>query len=245
VSLGDLEGFALSPGDALYLDFDGVLAEIGPDPDAVRLAPATAADIGRLAAALGGAVALLSGRDVRDLARRTPQGVWRAGGHGLEVVAPGDPLPDPPPPPPDAVLAPLRALVAHAPGTRLELKGPVAALHYRAAPEAGPAALEAAGQAAAAGSGLVVQAGKMVVEVKPEAAHKGSALRRFAERPPFAGRRPVMLGDDTTDEDAMAAAQALGGFGVKIGPGETVATLRAPDPAAVRAWLAREAGRLA
>ena len=52
-----------------------------------------------------------------------------------------------------------------------------------------------------------------------------------------------MLGDDTTDEDAIAAAQALGGLGVKVGPGATAARLRAPDPAAVRAWLAREAER--
>ena len=78
----------------------------------------------------------------------------------------------------------------------------------------------------------------MVVEVKPAAAHKGAALRALAARPPFAGRRPVMLGDDTTDEDAIAAAEALGGIGVKVGPGASAATLRAPDPAAVRAWLA-------
>jgi len=63
--------------------------------------------------------------------------------------------------------------------------------------------------------------------------------------PPFAGRRPVMLGDDTTDEDAIAAALALGGIGVKVGPGPSAARLRAPDPAAVRAWIDREAGRTA
>jgi trehalose 6-phosphate phosphatase len=81
----------------------------------------------------------------------------------------------------------------------------------------------------------------MVVEVKPAGAHKGTALRRLSALPPFAGRRPVMLGDDTTDEDAIEAALALGGVGVKIGPGASAASLRAPDPAAVRAWLAREA----
>jgi trehalose 6-phosphate phosphatase len=59
---------------------------------------------------------------------------------------------------------------------------------------------------------------------------------------PFAGRQPVMLGDDTTDEDAIEAAQALGGIGVKIGDGSSAAMLRAPEPAAVRAWIAREAG---
>jgi trehalose 6-phosphate phosphatase len=125
---------------------------------------------------------------------------------------------------------------------RLELKGPVAALHFRAAPEAEAACLAAAEAAAAAAPGHVTQAGKMVVEVKPAHAHKGRTLRRLTALAPFAGRRPVMLGDDTTDEDAFDAAQALGGLGVKIGPGPTAARLRAPDPAAVHAWLLREAG---
>jgi trehalose 6-phosphate phosphatase len=240
VTGNDLDAFTLASGDALFLDFDGTLAELGPDPDAIRLPPDTADALGRLAGSLGGALVLLSGRDIRDLARRTPQAVWRAGGHGLEVVAPDAALPDPPPPPAAAVLAPLHA-AAEIPGVRLELKGPVAALHYRAAPEAEAACRAAADAAAAAAPGLVAQAGKMVVEVKPAAAHKGTALRALMTRPPFAGRRPVMIGDDTTDEDAMAAALDLGGVAVKIGAGPSAAPLRAPDPAAVRAWLAREA----
>jgi trehalose 6-phosphate phosphatase len=240
VNLGDLEALHLGPSDALFLDLDGTLAEIVPDPDAVWLPAETAAALDRVARRLGGALAVLSGRDLRDLARRTPAALWRLGGHGLEVLPPDAPAPPPPPPLPEAVLAPLRALAAR-PGIRLELKGPVAALHYRAAPDLEPAARAAARQAAAAADDLVWQAGKMVVEVKPAAAHKGTALRALAPRPPFAGRRPLMLGDDTTDEDAIAAAQALGGLGVKVGPGASAATLRAPDPAAVRAWLAREA----
>jgi trehalose 6-phosphate phosphatase len=83
----------------------------------------------------------------------------------------------------------------------------------------------------------VTQAGKMVVEVKPKGADKGAALRRAMTRPPFAGRRPVFAGDDATDEDAIAAALALGGVGIKVGAGETRAALRAEDPAAFRRWL--------
>lgn len=241
MSLGDLGDLRLGPGDALFLDFDGTLAEIGPDPDAIFLPLDTAEALERLALRMGGALALLSGRDLRDLAARTPGGVWRAGGHGLEIAPPGAALPPLPPPPPEAVLAPLRA-AADAPGVRLEIKGPVAALHYRAAPEAGALCLAAAERAASAAPGLIRQAGKMVVEVKPETAHKGRALRRLSERAPFAGRRPVMLGDDTTDEDAIEAAQEMGGVGVKVGPGPSAARLRAPDPAAVRAWITREAG---
>ena len=127
---------------------------------------------------------------------------------------------------------------------RLELKGPVAALHYRAAPEAEAACLAAAAAAAAAAPGLVAPArqdgGRGQARRRPQGRARSAAS---PAAPPFAGRRPVMLGDDTTDEDAIAAAQDLGGLGVKVGPGATAARLRAPDPAAVRAWLAREAER--
>lgn len=236
----DADGPALSSGDALFLDFDGTLAEIGPDPDAIRLDPATAEVLAALAARLGGAVALLSGRGLADLASRTPAGLWRIGGHGLQVAAPGTIRIDPPPPPDPAALAALDPL-SMLPCVRVEVKGPILAIHYRAAPESARSCLELARRAAAAGRGLVVQCGKMVVEVKPETAHKGVALRRLAATVPFAGRRPVMVGDDTTDEDAILAAQDLGGLGIRVGPGPSAARARLATPAAVRGWLARQA----
>ncbi len=239
--MSGLDGLALTPGDALFLDFDGTLAEIGPDPDAICLSDDTAVHLGQLASRLGGAVAVISGRDLRDLAARVPGTVWRIGTHGLEALPPGAQVPTAPPPAPETVLAPLRRAAAATPGLRLELKGPIAALHFRAAPAAGLTCLAAAREAADAVPGYTALAGKMVVEVKPIAANKGTALRRLCAAPPFAGRRPLMLGDDATDEDAMEAALALGGRAVKVGKGATVALLRAPDPAAVRAWLARSA----
>lgn len=234
----------LRADDALFLDFDGTLAELGPDPDAIGLAAETAADLAVLAAALGGAVLLISGRDLRDLAKRTPGSVWRAGGHGLEVLAPGVAVPPCPAPPDAALIAALRRVEAEHPGVRLEVKGPVAALHYRAVPAAEAACHAAARKAAGTVAGHVWQAGKMVVEVKPDTAHKGRALRAVMERPVFAGRRPVMAGDDTTDEDAIAAAQDLGGVGIKVGEGASAARFRVPDPQSFRAWLAGEAARL-
>jgi trehalose 6-phosphate phosphatase len=239
-----LDTLTLEPQDALFLDLDGTLAEIDPDPDAVGVEIGASVALERLSTVLGGAIVLLSGRDVRDLARRTPDFVWRAGGHGLEIIAPGDPAPEPPAPQPDTVLAPLRA-VERTEGVWLEIKGPVAALHYRAAPGAEADCLTAAQAASRAAPGLVFQPGKMVVEVKPAHAHKGAALQGLMERSGFAGRRPVMIGDDTTDEDAIEVAQDLGGIGVKVGDGKTAAEFHAPDPAAVRNWLQREAARLA
>lgn len=234
--------FSLDRNDALFVDFDGTLAELGPDPDAITLDIATASALSALAERLGGAVAIISGRDLRDLAGRTPDRLWRAGGHGLEILEPGRPPPEPPGPPSNDVLDILRA-ASRLPGVRLELKGPVAALHFRAAPEAEAECLDAARAAAETSPDLVMQAGKMVVEVKPSSAHKGLTLEKLCTRTPFTGRRPVMFGDDTTDEDAILAALRLGGTAVKVGDGESAAPIRAEHPAALRAWLNREAVR--
>lgn len=244
MSLKPIETLLLEPGDALFLDLDGTLAEIGPDPDAIGIDPATTEALRALAVALGGAMVFISGRDIRDLASRTPDFAWRAGGHGLEIAEPGAPIPQRPGPLPDDVLAPLRE-AERTEGIWLEIKGPVAALHYRAAPDSGAACIAAAEQAAAIGENLVFQPGKMVVEVKPAHAHKGVALREIAGLPSFSGRRAIMAGDDTTDEDAIIAAQDLGGLGIKVGDGETAAGYHAPDPSALRTWLRREADRVA
>ena len=86
---------------------------------------------------------------------------------------------------------------------------------------------------------LHVMAGHAIFEILQRGITKGRALRRFMRRPPFAGRIPVFVGDDATDEDGMRAAAAEGGFGVKIGPEETAAAYRLPDTEAVHNWLSR------
>lgn len=224
---------------ALFLDFDGTLAPIQDDPDAVILPPGGADLLTALAARLDGALAVISGRDVRDLAGRVPSGVWRAGGHGLVVCAPGEDAPASAPDAPAPLAAAILALLAERPGTRLERKGPVLAVHYRAAPEAGEALRDALAGLISDHEGYRLQSGKMVHELKPEGADKGATLARMLERAPFAGRAPVMVGDDTTDEDAMRAAQGAGGFAVKVGTGTSLARYGLSGPEAVWAWLER------
>jgi trehalose 6-phosphate phosphatase len=85
----------------------------------------------------------------------------------------------------------------------------------------------------------------MVVEVEPETASRGRAVAALTTRAPFAGRRLAVLGDDAIDGEATAAALVVGGVAVEVGEGPSVAPLRATGPAAVLAWLAREAARLA
>jgi trehalose 6-phosphate phosphatase len=119
----------------------------------------------------------------------------------------------------------------------LEDKGSALVLHFRRHPEK-RAQTEALARAAVEGlDGLHVMAGHAIFEILQRGITKGRALRRFMRRPPFAGRVPVFVGDDVTDEDGLRAASAEGGFGVKIGDDETAALYRLPDTKAVHDWL--------
>jgi trehalose 6-phosphate phosphatase len=227
----------LAPDSALFLDFDGTLARIEEDPEAVILPPQAADTLARLEKTLGGAVAILSGRDLRDLSRRAPWCVWRIGGHGVEVCAPGHPPPPARSAAPEALAQAVERLAAAVPGVRVERKGSIIALHYRAAPETGPALAQALAEIVAAFEDYTLQAGKMVLEAKPLSADKGAALSRAMTQAPFRSRTPVMVGDDVTDEDAFRAAQAAGGYGVKVGEGRSAAAYRLPSTKDVWAWL--------
>jgi trehalose 6-phosphate phosphatase len=79
--------------------------------------------------------------------------------------------------------------------------------------------------------------GHCVFELKQRRISKGTALRAFMAEAPFAGRVPIYAGDDVTDEDGIEAAQALGGWGVRVGPGATAARYRLADVDAVARWL--------
>ena len=79
---------------------------------------------------------------------------------------------------------------------------------------------------------------KMVLELLPPGSDKGQAVRRLMDQAPFAGRLPVFVGDDAADEHGMAAVQLLGGFGVKVGAGLSIAQYRLPTVDAVHHWLA-------
>jgi trehalose 6-phosphate phosphatase len=122
-------------------------------------------------------------------------------------------------------------------GLLVEEKPAGLALHFRLAPEREGEAL-ALVEAIASRTGLEVQRGKMVAELRPPGADKGDALAALMREPPFAGARPLFVGDDLTDERGFEAAARLGGGGVLVGaPRATAALWRLPDVAAVAAWL--------
>jgi trehalose 6-phosphate phosphatase len=224
---------------ALFLDFDGCLVELAPTPDSIRVAPELPALIGRLVERTQGATAVVSGRTVADIDRWLAVPVAAAGTHGLEHrAAPGGAVvPQPIPPEIEVLRRRIRAFPFLRDGVRLEDKGAGLVLHYRAAPEMEAAVKAAMAEATADLPALHLVNGKMVVEAKAAGIDKGTALAAFMAEPPFRGRTPVFVGDDVTDEDGFRAAAAHGGFGVKVGAGDSAARFRLPDVAAVHAFL--------
>jgi trehalose 6-phosphate phosphatase len=233
--------------DALFLDIDGTLLDIAPTPDAVEVPAGLPATLCRLAERLGGALALLSGRDVSTVDRlMAPARLAVAGLHGAQLRLPDGTLQEAAPPPElEPVRAALTAFVDARPGLLLEDKGAAVAVHFRAAPALeDEVAAEVRRLIAAAGPVLTLQSGKMVAEIRPAGGDKGSALRRFMELPPFLGRRPVAVGDDWTDETAFVAAGEAGGRSLRVGRVDrpTAAQEVVASPAALRAWIVAALG---
>ncbi|WP_082525982.1 trehalose-phosphatase [Brevundimonas sp. Root1279] len=227
------------PRPALFLDLDGVLAELAETPDAVVPHPRRTAVLKGLIPRLDGRVAIISGRTIAEIDRIAEDSMASASGvHGLERRrADGSFLRAEASETVRHAIAAFEDFARTRPGVTVEDKAVAAGLHYRGAPDAAPAA-EALVHRLAAETGLSVQPGNMVIELKTPGASKGTALKAFMAEAPFAGATPVMLGDDLTDEDGFKAAAELGGFGVLVGPPrETAARFALPDVDAVLAWL--------
>lgn len=226
-------------GAALFLDLDGVLAPLAPTPDAVVPEPRRTETLQRVTQALGGRVAVVSGRTLAEIDRIVDGAARAASGvHGLERRrADGALTAREPAPSVRAALAAFAAFADARPGVIVEDKGLSAGLHFRQAPDQAEAALAMA-TALADETGLALQPGAMVLELKTPGADKGTAIAAFMTEAPFAGAMPVMVGDDLTDEAGFRAAEALGGFGVLVGPERpTAARYRLAGVGAVLDWL--------
>ncbi|MEY4652933.1 MAG: putative trehalose 6-phosphate phosphatase [Pseudomonadota bacterium] len=226
---------ALCPSCALFLDFDGTLVDLVSHPQAVVVPPGLPDTLGRLRDLLAGAIAVVSGRPIQQIDRfLAPLVLSVAGVHGAERRRADGSLAWQTVSPMDAVKEVALALAHTHPALVVETKRGAVAVHYRQAPQLQALCLAAMQAAVEQSPGLTLLCGKMVVEAKPSCATKRQAIEAFLDEAPFAGRTPVFVGDDTTDESGFASVQERGGLGVKVGEGPTVARERVANPGAMR-----------
>jgi trehalose 6-phosphate phosphatase len=226
---------------ALFLDVDGTLLELAEHPDLVVVPEGLVPLLARLKESLGGALALVSGRSLAALdALLGEAGLDAAGCHGAEMriggraanlaVA-------------DSLVPGLAERLAHRaegiPLAMVEIKSHSVAFHYR------PPSLDAARARALVAACLEDLAdrfrlldGKQVVEALPVGAGKGEAIAHFLDHSPYAGRRPVFVGDDVTDEEGFREVNRRGGLSIRVGgTGATEAVFRAASVREVAEWL--------
>lgn len=225
---------------ALFLDIDGTLAEFAQAPDDVRIDGEIAAALPRLRDDLSGALAFITGRAITSADRLFPgMSLPIAGQHGCERrnAAGAIHLHAPIKATQARLRKLLRDLAKRHPQLLLEDKGASLALHYRDTPHLASLVHRTLRRSLGKDEGYELQPGKLLLEVRPEGSDKGTAIDAFMAEEPFAGRVPVFVGDDLTDEHGFAVVERLGGWTVKVGPGRTAARFRLADPAAVKQWL--------
>lgn len=222
---------------ALFLDIDGTLIDLAPTPEGIAIPPDLTEMLHRLSDRMGGALALVTGRRIDWADGRLGHAFAMAGLHGFERRR-ADGAMQRIDVPPGLDLA--RARLAHfadIPGMVVEDKSAALTLHYRGAPDR-QAEADSAMEVLARelGEAWTLQRSKMAIELRPSGASKGAALTAFLGEPPFAGRRPIAIGDDVTDEAMFPIATAAGGLAIRVGdPAQaTAAGAHVASPAALR-----------
>jgi len=236
----------LAPDQCLFLDVDGTLVEFTDTPSQTQADNSIKALLADLAQRLGGALALVSGREINTMDQLfAPLKLAAAGLHGVERRDASGKLHGPSSA--DGRLNGVRkalALLADSyPGTIIEDKGRNIAVHFRLAPQFGDL-LHRSVEAIVAPLAVdyELQDGVMMVEIKRRGFTKGSAVASFMREAPFHGRRPVFIGDDLTDRDGFAAVEALGGMSISVGV-RVRGQYQFHDVDGVRRWL-RDFGAL-
>lgn len=227
---------------ALFLDVDGTLLEIAATPDLVRVPSSLRNTLQISFERAQGAFALLSGRSLDDLDRLFSPCVFPASGkHGLEVrLASGTVIrPDIDPSMLDRARGWLSMLQKENRGLLLEDKGIALAMHCRLAPKLAPEVEMVMNEMSAElGEAFIVRPGKCVFELMPRGFDERTAIQMLMKQPEFAGRTPVFVGDDPTDEVGFQAVNEMGGHSIRVGKlEETAAQYCFSSVSTVVAWL--------
>lgn len=232
---------------AILLDIDGTILDLAPSPQQISVPPELLHTLARLTELTGGAVALVSGRSLNDIDLIFSRLQLAAiGGHGAEIRTTADAEPQMRVGQLSTALKrKLATVVELGPGILVEDKGYSLALHYRLAPEKGNA-LRAAVEgicADVAPGAIEILTGKLVVEIKSTGVNKAEAVCELMSRSPFAGRKPIFIGDDTTDVPVFGIIAKFGGLGFSVGRIVADVDGHFDTPETVRSWLARIAAQ--
>lgn len=234
------------PDWAMFLDFDGCIVDIAPTPEAVAVPDCLPSLLVALREALGGAVAIVSGRPIEQIDGFLGSAVPAVAGlHGLERRAADGRIVRSPSQRHDlrAVRARLAAFAAERPGVLVEDKTHTVALHYRLSPSLRDGCRDIVNAALEhAPHGWQVVEGKFLFEIRPCRPTKGTAIEAFMGEAPFLGRAPVFCGDDITDEDGFRVVNARGGASIRVGQGAaTQAAAQVDTVGELLDWLKRVA----
>lgn len=205
---------------ALLLDVDGTIVDIGPSPSEVQVSDGLLQSLRRLFDLTEGAVALVSGRSISNLDWLfSPLRLPSIGGHGAEMRLSDGVIRYLANPLPQDLRRQLSEAASVDPGVVVEDKHYSLALHYRKAPQYAEQLRHhvVATRRSFSSEPTELLLGKAVLEIKRPGINKGSSIRKLMAHAPFAGRVPVFVGDDITDESAFEVLPDMGGkgFGVR------------------------------
>lgn len=228
---------------ALLLDIDGTLLELAPTPRDVIVPPKLGATLQNLHDRASGALALVSGRSLTDIdVIFAPLQFPAVGGHGAEMrlSVDNEAVASRAPPMDNDLKKRFSAIAALSPGIIFEDKCYSVALHYRLAPQFERTIYEAVSaiRADLPQAPFEVLPGKSVCEIKPLGITKATGVRELMTHPPFAGRLPLFIGDDVTDESVFEIMPSFKGVSFSVGRRAHGVNGHFNAPKDVRAWLA-------
>lgn len=227
---------------AVFLDVDGTLIDVAPDPKSVRVPPELPDLLASLSVALGGALALNTGREICTVdGLLQPLRLPASGVHGSEVrLSAQDHVEILAPRVPQPLTEAVRRAIGPSDTMLVEDKRVGLAVHYRKVPDAVEFLGTTLSDIIREWPEYQLKGGRMIYEIIPRGFSKATSIARFLESNPFQDRVPLVIGDDRGDEPAIAYAKSRGGAAFTVA-GEYFASCDADfaNTVEVRAGLAR------
>ncbi|WP_420847889.1 trehalose-phosphatase [Mycobacterium riyadhense] len=258
-AFSQIKGLMMTRRPAVFVDFDGTLSEIVARPQQAALVEGAADALRALVTQCP--VAVISGRDLADVRDRVKvDGLWFAGNHGFELLAPDGSHYQKPTAEEVSNLALAAARLVQTlsdiPGIAVEHKRFAVAVHYRNAdPKCVDRVIETVRRLGRV-EGLRVATGRQVIELRPNIHwDKGSAIQWIRELTigndggtTHSDTLPLYIGDDLTDEDAFDAVRR-GGVGIVVRHDENIdrpsaASFRLENPSSVAEFIRQLADSL-